>query len=344
MIETLILAWPWSLVALPLPWLARRFLPPAPPTTGSALRVPFFDELRALERGDEQRPRSSGAKRWVMWAAWALLVTAAARPEVVDTAGVMPISGRDLVLAVDISGSMEQPDFDIDGRRVTRLGVVKSVAGRFIERREGDRMGLILFGAQAYLQTPLTFDRKTVAAMLNEAEIGLAGKQTAIGDAIGLALKRMLESEQQDRVLILLTDGANTAGAVSPLRAARLAADEGLRIYTIGIGAEQVRIDTVFGTQVINPSSDLDERTLEAIARTTGGAYFRAGDTERLEAIYRRLDQLEPARRDQDVFLPVRSLYYWPLAIALLLSGWLAVSRLSWRLSSPLRWRAGASV
>ena len=322
-------AWPWVLLVLPLPWLFRRLLPPAPFTQGAALRVPFMDDIRSLSwRGDRGGVKS--INKYAVWFAWLALVTAAARPEFVGEAVPLPVGGRDLVLAVDISGSMEQADFSIRGQRVTRLGVVKAVASDFIERRQGDRLGLVLFGARAYLQTPLTFDRKTVAAMLQEAEIGLAGKQTAIGDAIGLALKRMRKSEKKERVLILLTDGANTGGTMSPLRAAQLAANDGLRIYTIGIGSEKVSVDPVFGTRVINPASDLDENTLFAIADVTRGAYFRAGDTESLQRIYDRLDELEPMIDETNVFRPTRTLYVWPLGLALLISVGLALRRLPW--------------
>lgn len=320
-------AWPWIFVLLPLPLAARRALPHADTHAGAALKVPFFNDLLWLA-GAAAGSSPHKHRHWVMWIAWLALISAAARPQSVAEAVTLEMNGRDLVLAVDISGSMEQPDFDVRGRRATRLGVVKTVAGRFLARRKGDRIGLILFGARAYLQTPLTFDTNTVATMLEEAEIGLAGKQTAIGDAIGLALKRMRESEQTDRVLILLTDGANTAGTVSPLRAARLAALEGLRIYTIGIGAERVTVSSLLGTRVINPSADLDETTLKEIARVTGGMYFRAADTQSLKQIYQRLDELEPTSSDDNVFRPVHALYYWPLAVAFALSLALAAPRL----------------
>ena len=212
------------------------------------------------------------------------------------------------------------------GRQVTdRLTAVKAVAGEFIGRREGDRLGLILFGEQAYLQTPLTFDRLTVRTLLNEAVIGLAGKSTAIGDAIGLAVKRLRKQPQENHVLILLTDGANTAGSVDPLKAADLAAAEGLRIYTIGVGAESIRVRGLLGTRQVS-NNELDEATLTAIAEKTGGRYFRARDIAGLEAIYQLLDELEPASQDAEVFRPVRELYAWPLAGALLISVLLALA------------------
>jgi Ca-activated chloride channel family protein len=220
---------------------------------------------------------------------------------------------------------METPDMQI-GRQVTdRLTAVKAVAGEFIERRVGDRLGLILFGEQAYLQVPLTFDRETVRTLLNEAAIGLAGKSTAIGDAIGLAVKRLRKQQQQNHVLVLLTDGANTAGSVDPLKAADLAAAEGLRIYTIGVGAESRVVRGLLGSRQVS-NNELDEATLTAIAEKTGGRYFRARDIAGLEAIYQMLDELEPASQEGEIFRPVRELYAWPLAGALLTSILLALA------------------
>ena len=322
--------WPWLVLCAPLPWLLRRLLPAARNAPRNAVRVPFFDEIRSLSTPATALTGRRSLESWLMWIAWLALVLAAAKPEYVADAIETPVSGRDLVLAIDISGSMERPDFTVNRQKVSRLSVVKYVASEFVKRREGDRLGLVLFGARAYLQTPLTFDRDTIVAMLGEAEIGLAGKQTAIGDAIGLSVKRMRQAEQTERVLILLTDGANTTGAMAPRRAAQLAARDGLRIYTIGIGADQVR-NTIFGTLELQASADLDERTLTDIAETTGGKYFRASATESLQRIYRELDRLEPLEFDDQVFRPTRSLYYWPLALALCLSVWLALRRIRWR-------------
>ena len=325
------LAWPWALLALPLPWLVMRGLPPAPVNDGPALRVPFLEEVLAL--GNEPSQRKSLQRRWLKmapWLAWLLLVFAATQPQWLGEPVALPVSGRDLLMAVDISGSMASEDFMLDGHAANRLQVVKAAARTFIERRAGDRLGLILFGSQAYRQTPLTFDRNTVATLLNEAVIGLAGEKTAIGDAIGLALKRLRAAGTKDRILILLTDGANTAGEVAPRQAAELAAKEGLRIYTIGLGAKPMRRDTFFGPQVINPSADLDEATLKAIAEITGGRYFRATDTESLESIYQELDRLEPTTRDTEYFRPHQSLFIWPLSLALVISILLAARRLSW--------------
>ncbi len=312
----MILAWPWALAALPLPLLAR-LLPPARPATGSALRLPWLQTNGALELAGSPRRHRLGLT--LAWLAWALLVLATARPEWLGDPVRLPVAGRDLMLAVDVSGSMENQDYLLDGRPANRLDVVKSVAGRFIERRQGDRLGLILFGSRAYLQTPLTQDRATVQTMLDESVIGLAGRETAIGDAIALAVKRLRDREDDNRVLILLTDGTQTAGTLAPQEAAKLAAKAGVRVYTIGIGGGALGVQTPFG-MLRRQASDLDPATLEAIAQATGGRYFQAMDTARLEAIYEELDRLEPSERDARTFRPLQSLYVWPAGAALMLA------------------------
>lgn len=316
-------AWPWLLAALPLPLLVVWLLPRAAQTPGSALRVPFY---AALAAGSGTATAGRSRLRLIAAAlAWLLLVGAAARPQFFGDPIRLPITGRDILLAVDISGSMETQDMRLGQRLTDRLTAVKFVAGDFIERRTGDRLGLILFGDQAYLQTPLTFDRSTVRTLLEEAAIGLAGKRTAIGDAIGLAVKRLRDQPQENRVLVLLTDGANTAGSVDPLKAADLAAQEGVRVYTIGVGADETLVRGLFGTRRV-PSTELDEKTLTAIAGKTGGRYFRARDIAGLQEIYALLDQLEPVSEDEETFRPVRELYLWPLAAALGISALLALA------------------
>jgi Ca-activated chloride channel family protein len=317
--------WPWLLSLLPLPLLIRWLLPAHKPVEQAALKVPFLDDF---SEGDVRVIPQTG--RWPFLAAaiaWILLVAACTRPQWLGEPIEQAVSGRDLMLAVDLSGSMEVQDFVINRQAVDRLTATKWVAGDFINRRVGDRIGLILFGTQAYLQTPLTFDRKTVMTLLDESAIGLAGDNTAIGDAIGLAVKRLKNQEVNSRVLILMTDGANTAGEVSPLKAAELAAENQLKIYTIGIGADEMLVRSFFGAQKVNPSQDLDEKTLTAIAEKTGGVYFRARNTDELNKIYQLLDQLEPVEKDKQYFRPKSELYYWPLAGALLLAAAIALSR-----------------
>ena len=311
--------WPWIFVLLPLPILVRWFLAPADPSRGAALRVPFLREFpRTSEAGN------LGSRDWLIWLAglaWIFLLAAGSRPQWSGAPVELPISGRDLMIAVDLSRSMEERDFQIQGRTVDRLTATKSVATDFISRREGDRIGLILFGEKAYLQTPLTFDRQTVLTLLDEAQIGLAGRATAIGDAIGLAVKRLRGNDASHRVLILMTDGANTAGEVLPLQAADIANSEALTIYTIGIGADAAEMFRrgFMGTQRSDSSTDLDEQTLLAIAERTGGQYFRAHNTDELERIYALLDELEPIEQDPDIFRPIVELFHWPLTGAFVL-------------------------
>ncbi len=315
------LAWPWVLAALPLPLLVR-LLPRAETGIGAALRVPFYGELLGVAPA---AARPSWGRLLVALLVWGLLVLAAARPEWVGDPLALPISGRDLMLAVDISGSMEQQDYELGGGMVSRLAVVKAVAARFVEGRAQDRLGLILFGSRAYVQTPLTFDGRTVASMLRDSVVGLAGRETAIGDAIGLAVKRLQEQPEDNRVLVLLTDGENTAGNLDPLDAAELARQAGVRIYTIGIGGGAVGVRTPFGLRLLRQGGDYDPGTLEAIAEVTGGRFFSATGREQLEAVYAELDRLEPSERDERTYRPREALFMWPAGAALGLSALLGL-------------------
>ena len=322
--------WPLLLLALPLPLLIRWVLPVDLPEQQAALKVPFLEDFASSES-----KIVSQSKQWPLFLAtiaWVLLVVSCMRPQWMGDPIEQAVSGRDLMLAIDLSGSMEEKDFIVEKRRVDRLTATKYVASQFINRRAGDRLGLILFGTQAYLQTPLTFDRTTVMTLLNESALGLAGENTAIGDAIGLAVKRLKKQQANSRVLVLLTDGANTAGEVTPLKAAELAAKYGLKIYTIGIGAESMTKGNVFLRYTVNPSSDLDEKTLTSIAEKTGGRYFRARNTAELDKIYQLLDELEPVEKDKQYFRPKTELYHWSLGLSLLLSGIISISRLRSRL------------
>ena len=341
------IAWPWALLALPLPLIIRYLLPEAKGMSEAGLRVPSIDSFSTLvdRSGREQL---LNWRFWVSVLAWILLVVAASRPERIGDELDVPVAGRNLMLAVDLSGSMDQKDFELAGRRVDRLTATKAVATDFIERREGDRIGLILFGERAYLQVPLTLDRETVNVLLLEAFIGLAGEKTAIGDAITLAVRRVHEQEKDegDQVLVLLTDGANTAGEVEPIKAAELAQQVGLRIYTIGIGAEKLEVASLIGgRRNINPSADLDEDTLTRIAGLTGGRYFRATDTASLQDIYKLVDELEPVEEPESGFRPVKSYYFYPLGVAVglvtLLSLISLLQRIALRRSSEVQISAG---
>ena len=326
------LLWPWVLVLAPLPLIYRALRKPAASTT-RALRAPLLVSAAGVGA-------SSSAGSWrksfllvALGVVWLSALLALARPIYIGEPVALPTNGRDILLAVDISGSMEREDMQLAGTSVNRLVAVKAVVGNFVTERTGDRLGLILFGEKAYLQTPLTFDRNTLQTLLNEAQLGFAGNGTAIGDAIGLSVKRLQDRPENHRVLILLTDGANNAGELDPLQAAALAKRASVKIYTIGIGAETQESWGLFGKRVTNPSADLDETTLTGIAEATGGRYFRARNPEELRAIYEELNRLEPIEQDAETIRPVAPLYYWPLAVAFIFSLLIAL------LSGPRRSR-----
>ena len=304
-------AWPWAFLLCPLPFLVRR-LRPTELLAPAALAVPSVAPFAVHDR---RRPRPRLALV-LLWVAWSLTVAAAARPQWTGDAVDLPTTGRDLLLAVDISGSMSMEDVTLRGEAAPRLAAVKAVLDDFIERRRGDRIGLILFGTHAYLQAPLTFDLATVRRFLAEAPVGIAGGRTAIGDAVGLAVKRLHDRPAESRVLVLLSDGSNNAGAVDPRDAAAMAAVEDIRIHTVGFGSEAMEVSGALGVRTVNPSLGLDEPTLADIARATGGRYFRARDTAGLERIYDLIDALEPAQQDPEPLRPIRALHHWPLALA----------------------------
>lgn len=320
------LAWPWMALLLPVPWVLLRMRSAAEPG-GAALYLPFAAAVVSPRAAASTLPRGL---LMLLAAVWALLVLAAMRPQWLGQPLPVPTSGRQILLAIDCSGSMASED--MEGGE-SRLQVVQEVAGRFIDQRRGDQIGLILFGTRPYLQAPLTTDIPTVHQFLDEAVVGVAGPQTAIGDAIGLALKQLRQREStggaaiHQSVLILLTDGGNDAGVMPPLEAARLAAQTGLRIFTIGVGASTEQ--SLFGPTVGN--TDLDVDLLKKIASITGGEYFRAADAAALSAVYRRIDELEPAAGDRQWLRPAAEWFTWPLALALLLSvpaAWLLADRI----------------
>jgi Ca-activated chloride channel family protein len=287
-----------------------------------ALRAPI------LASAAEGNSGSGDSRQWLrqlllllLGLCWLSVLLALSRPVWIGEPVALPTDGRDILLAVDISGSMERDDMELRGRQVNRLVAVKSVVSDFVVERKGDRLGLILFGEKAYLQTPLTFDRLTMQTLLNEAQIGFAGSNgTAIGDAIGLAVKRLQERPENHRVVILLTDGASNAGELDPLKAADLARRAKVKIYTIGIGAEVQETWGLFGKRVTNPSADLDEAALTQIAQTTGGQFFRATNPRELQAIYTELNRLEPIEQAAETLRPTATLFHWPLGLAFVLS------------------------
>ncbi|QWP76748.1 VWA domain-containing protein [Lysobacter sp. K5869] len=312
------LAWPWWLAALPLPLLARWLLPPA--RDGSAaLKVPFGERLDAVAAAGGRSLRGGGAG-WLLWLAWALLCVAAARPQQLGEPVRPPQVGRGMMLALDLSGSMSEPDMTLGRRTVDRLTAAKAVLADFLDRRVGDRVGLVVFGNRAYVLAPLTLDRDTVRDQLGNSLVGLAGQETAIGEAIGLSVRRLRQLPERERVLILLTDGVNTPGTPDPMRAAQIAHDEGVRIHTIAFGGDGSV--TLFGVRLPGSGggAEVDEPALRRIAELTGGRFFRARDTSQLAGIYAEIDRLEPVKREGKAVRPRIERYPVPLAGALALA------------------------
>jgi len=311
-------AYPWVLLLLPLPYLIYKFAPPYRSSGKRALLVPDIDTYKDFVAGSKRRGPRADIRMILFSLLWILLLVAGARPQYFGEAIGVPVSGRDLMLGIDISGSMREADLYAGNTRATRMAVVKQVASDFVSRRTGDRVGLIMFGSQAYVQTPLTHDHATVQHFLNEAAVGLAGRSTAIGDAIGLSVKRLRDRPEASRVLILLTDGENSAGILDPIEAAKLAAQSDIRIHAIGVGSE-VR-ENIFSAPFGATRSELDEKTLRAISSATGGQYFRARNQQELANIYNEIDRLEPTDLDSEEYRPLKELFTWPLGIALCIS------------------------
>lgn len=323
-------AWPWMWLALPLPLLVRWLLP-AQRSTSAALRVPYaahhLDSIAGVSGHS-----AGGRIVWWLWLAWFLLCAAAARPQQLGEPVAPPQQGRQMMLAVDLSGSMSEPDMTLGGQPVERLTAAKAVLADFLQRRVGDRIGLLVFGERAYALTPLTLDRDSVRDQLRDSVVGLAGQRTALGDAIGLSVKRLREQPEGQRVLVLLTDGVNTAGVLEPMKAAELARSAGVRVYTVAFGGGGGGY-TLFGIPLPGSGSEdeVDEAMLQQVADMTGGRFFRARDTVQLAGIYAELDRLEPIQSAGQSVRPRVERYPVPL-----LAAWLvALLALAWRGRSP---------
>lgn len=320
-------AWPWMLLAVLLPWLVHGLLP-ARGARVAALRVPWGARLREVAHGHAAAPRPQGFP-WLAWLAWCLLCVAAARPQQLGPPVAPPQAGRDLMLAVDLSASMGEEDMQLGGQVVDRLAAAKAVLADFLDRRVGDRVGLIVFGDRAFALTPLTLDRDSVRQQLDDAVVGLAGRATALGDAIGLAVKRLQQRDAaqggaREHVLIVLTDGVNTAGVLDPDKAAEIAHDAGVRIHAIAFGGDGGAL-SVFGFRMpLGGGDEVDEAGLARIAQRTGGRFFRARAADELAGIYAEIDRLEPVQRAGQAVRPRIERYPLPLGAALVL-GVLAV-------------------
>ena len=325
------LALPWVLIFLPLPFLIWYLIPRASQSLPAALRVPFFNALADAIATGKQR-LTQNRKTGVFIVIWLLILFALSGPRWVGEPRPLAREGYNIMLALDLSGSMELPDMLLHGRPASRLSVVKRAAEEFVSDRVGDKIGLILFGTHAYLQTPLTYDRQNVLMRINDATVGLAGKTTSIGDALGLAVKRLQTVPDKGRMIILLTDGVNNSGVLSPLKAAELAKGDDIKIYTIGLGSDMD--PRGMGGFLFNPqmTADLDEETLKEVATMTGGQYFRATDAQSLQRIYQTINRLEKVTQDQETVRPRHEYYPWPLALALLLFFYWLAAQSQWML------------
>ncbi len=306
--------YPLVLLLLPLPLIVHYFLPHKKFYSGQGLRVPFYHKMSAIS--SHYKSHLTKTERLLLYLMWLFFVLALAKPMWAGPPQLIRQEGRSLMLALDISGSMQLKDMRYQNMPVTRLMVVKETAKKFLHKRLGDRVGLILFGSKAFLQTPLTFDSKTTLHMVDDATVGLAGQTTAIGDAIGLAVKRLLHIKKNSKALILLTDGVNNAGVISPMDAAKIAKSNHIRIYTIGLGADTMTVHGIFGDNIINPSKDLDEKTLKEISSLTGGVFFRARNIADLQKVYATINQLEPTAEKSKFTRPLVAYYFYPLLLS----------------------------
>lgn len=308
-------AWPGWLMALPLPWLVRWLLPPAG-GQATALRVPWGERLVAV--GGSAGPARTRPIGLLPVLAWSLLCVAAARPQQLGEIVQPPQTSRSLMLVLDLSGSMDERDIELNGRTVSRLVAAKAVIADFLARRHGDRVGLIVFGDRAYALTPLTRDLDTVQEQLDGTVAGLAGRATAIGDAIALGTKRLQAQPAEQRLLILLTDGISNAGALDPAKAAAIARDAGVRIHTIAFGGYGAGL-SVFSVPIRMPSNadTTDEDGLRRIAELTGGRAYVARDADQLKGIYAEIDRLEPVKLPGQRLRPKIERYPWPLGGAI---------------------------
>ena len=316
-------AWPWLFLLLPVPWLVRAFAPPVR-QQNVELSVPFYNELDTLQLKERTGLAHWCSQTMLYTLIWLLLLLACARPQLYGDLQERQVTGRDLLIAVDVSSSMLYSDMTLDGNSLSRMEFVKHWLGNFISQRQGDRLGLILFGSKAYLQAPLTYDHQSVRTWIDEAQPGIAGSTTSIGDAIGLAIKRLRQHPADQRVLLLITDGANNSGVMSPAAAAQLAAYYQIKIYTLGIGSHEAN---ELNKLIDSTSLELNEQSLKDIAQSTDGQYFHVTDSNDFIDIQNTLKQLEPSTHYQTPKRNIQELYSWPLAAAFLLSVLLVAQR-----------------
>ena len=327
-------AYPLAIALLVLPFIVRVIFPAVKGLHGDALKVPFLKDIEKISiksgsiwtMGNINNNKFSKLF-WLLYIIWIFITLAIARPQWLGEPIRINKETRDILLIVDVSNSMLEPDFEIARQRIDRLTAVKKVVSEFIAKRSDDRVGLVLFGSRAYLQAPLTYDKQSVVEILWQTDAGMAGNSTAIGDALGLALKTLKDSkDKENKMIILLTDGESNDGALPLAQAIKLAGEEGIKTYTIGVGSDNSFMSSFFGVQ-LQSQSGLDEDSLKELANATKGTYFKAQDTRTLQNIYNRIDSLEPMSSESNFVQETNELFYYPLLIALLLSFILALVR-----------------
>lgn len=304
---------PWVFVLFPLPFAIYYLLPPKKNTEQEALFIPFYDAFKTSFETSKKMISYRGP--FVIFSLiWTLLLLGASDPVKMSPPISLAREGRNIMLVMDLSPSMALPDMISNGRPATRLSIVQEAARDFISSREDARFGLILFGSRAYLQTPLTFDKRHLLMRIDDATPGLAGQTTSIGDAVGLAVKRLMNAHAKHPVIILLTDGANNSGVLPPEKGALLAKKHDIPLYTIGLGSESlISLSTTQG------ADSLDESTLEKMAALGNGRYFRATDKASLKNVYQIISELIPEVSGVSTVHPKKHLYPWPLGCAFFL-------------------------
>ncbi len=312
--------WPIVFVLLPLPLILRQILGVsnlASKNFSGALKVPFFSRLQKLSHSEISTQRTMSPLLWLL--VWILFVVAAARPVWVGNPIILEKEARNIVLTLDVSGSMEEQDYDIKGHPLTRLDMVKQLANDFIEQRKGDNLGLVIFGSEAYTYAPLSPDTQTLKGLMDEIGIGIAGTQTAMGDALALAVQTATTVPEKARIVILMSDGYANMGAIQVDEAIKIAQKAGVKVYTIGIGSDHAAIQDLLGFVQINTPMALDEETMTRIAKETGGQYFRARTSSDLAKIYQLIDDLETAKAEETTIRPRKEMAYYFLLMGLTL-------------------------
>lgn len=308
---------PWAALLLPLPYLVCRFFPKKRDLDVPEIHFPGMQRLKKAFPASQLSAHKNLLFYSLLSLSWLCLIIALMQPERVDQVNQVKNKGYDLMLAVDVSGSMQAVDFSTSTKTLSRLDVIKDVVGKFALGREGDRLGLITFGEHAYLHVPLTLDTLAVSRTLNDTAAGMAGQKTAIGDAIGMSVKTLRDRPAGSRVLVLLTDGEDNASSIPPLEAAKIAKQYGIRIYTIGIGKKgAVPFPNGFGGYGMVEMS-IDEELLKEIAELTGGSYYHADNQKKLEAIYAKINKLEKTDSNETTFVIREPYYQYPLSAAM---------------------------